>query len=130
MTPSVSGSILVVEDDSAVRDLVASCLAIEGYTVEEAQDGAEAIQALDQQRRPVDPLLLVLLDMMLPEVDGLEVLRHWAGAGAPVPVVAMSANHTLLSAAMAAGAQATLAKPFDIEQLVAVVERHRLPHSN
>ena len=130
MTPSAFGSILVVEDDPAVRDLVAACLDMEGYTVEEAQDGAEAIDALNQQRRPLDPLQLVLLDMMLPDVDGLEVLRHWAVAGAPVPVVAMSANSQLLSAAMAAGAQAALAKPFDIQQLVAVVERHRLPRSN
>src|SRR5262245_58530113 len=73
MTPSALGSILVVEDDPLVRDLVASCLSMAGYAVEEAQDGAEAIHALDQHRRPVDPLGLVLLDMMLPEVDGLEV---------------------------------------------------------
>src|SRR5918997_768476 len=98
-------TILVVEDEPAVRELVADFLRDEGYTVEEVHDGAEAIRRLDSHRRDADHLCAVLLDMMLPRVDGVGVLRHLATVGAEVPVVAMSASREHLTVALSAGAK-------------------------
>ncbi len=116
-------TVLVVEDEPMIRQVVAEVLRDSGYEVVEAANGAAAIEALDQQRPPPQQLCLVLLDMMLPEVDGLGVLRHLTAAGAYVPVVAMSANKLNLAAALAAGAHSAVAKPFDIEALLATVTR-------
>ena len=67
--------------------------------------------------------------MMLPRVDGAAVLRHLTERGEGVPVVAMSASPQHLAAAAASGAQVTLAKPFDLAELLAVVERYCPPHN-
>src|SRR5690348_13551485 len=104
--------VLVVEDEPAVREFVADFLRDEGYEVEEVRDGAEAIHALERHQRRHDHLCAVLLDMMLPRVDGVGVLRHLATAGTEVPVVAMSASREHLAAALAEGAQTAVAKPF------------------
>ena len=122
-------AVLVVDDEPAVRELVVGVLSDEGYEVVEAVDGAEAIQALDTQRPPAGHLSVVLLDMMLPRVDGAAVLRHLTERGDSVPVVAMSASPQHLAVAAASGAQVTLAKPFDLAELLTVVERCCAPHS-
>jgi DNA-binding response OmpR family regulator len=114
-------TILLVEDEPPIRELVADVLRDEGYDVLEAQDGVEALRALDEHSPATDDLSLVVMDIMLPSLDGLGVLRH---LGAPVsgpPVVAMSASRHLLSAALAAGARAVLSKPFDLNELLRVV---------
>ncbi len=98
-------------------------LRAEGYAVLEARDGAEAIQLLDRHRADAE-LCLILLDMNLPRVDGLGVLRHLAKARLHVPVVAISAAEANLAAARVHGVQMTLAKPFDLDQLLAVVARN------
>ena len=114
-------TVLVVEDEPAVREMVADFLRDEGYRVEEARDGAEAIRTLDQHCQRADHLCAVLLDMMLPRVDGVGVLHHLASVGARVPVVAMSASREHLAAARAAGAQMVVPKPFDLDRLLSVV---------
>ena len=114
-------TVLVVEDEPAVRELVADFLRDEGYEVEEARDGAEAIHRLDWHHRRADHLCAVLLDMMLPRVDGVGVLRHLATVGADVPVVAMSASRQHLTAALAAGARTTVPKPFDLDWLLSAM---------
>ena len=101
-------TVLAVEDEPSVRELVANFLRDEGYEVEEAQDGAGAIRALDQHRPPSGHLGVVLLDMRLPDGDGMRVLRHLSALGAHVPVVALSASPERLAAVVAAGAQATV----------------------
>src|SRR4051812_4080432 len=113
MTPSADHphTVLLVEDEPAVRDLVADFLREEGYEVEEARDGAEAIRSLDTHHHRADHLCAVLLDMMLPRVDGVGVLRHLATVGDEVPVVAMSASREHLTAALAAGARSAVPKP-------------------
>ena len=116
--------VLVVEDEPAVRELVADLLRDEGYLVEEARDGAEAIRRLDAHQRRANHLCAVLLDMMLPRVDGVSVLRHLATAGAEVPVVAMSASREHRTAALAAGARTAVPKPFDLDRLLSAM------HSN
>jgi len=116
--------VLIVEDEPDLRELLVALLESEGYTVESAGDGAEALHRLDQCAAPTGHFSLVLLDMMVPFVEGQSVLHYIARLGWSVPVVAMSADHGLLAAAVAAGARATLAKPFDIEVLLAVVKRN------
>jgi len=127
MAGSQADTVLVAEDDPTIRDVVVTLLRDEGFKVEIAQDGAQAIQAIDSHRPPPNRLCLVLLDMMLPNANGLEVLNHLTAHGAYVPVVAMSANHGSLNAATHAGAQATLAKPFELDALAEVVNRY-CPH--
>ena len=124
MTASVASTILLVEDDDAIRAIVGDVLRDDGYQVIAIDDGGAAITALHQHRPPPEALCLVLLDMMLPSADGVRVLETLAGLGSYVPVVAMSASRDELARAQAAGAQATLTKPFDLDRLIAVVERN------
>jgi two-component system, OmpR family, response regulator MprA len=114
-------TVLLVEDEPAVRDLVADFLREEGYEVEEVRDGAEAIRSLDTHHHRADHLCAVLLDMMLPRVDGVGVLRYLATMGDEVPVVAMSASREHLKSALAAGARTTVPKPFDLDRLLAAM---------
>jgi two-component system response regulator MprA len=111
----------VVEDEAPLRALVADILRDEGYQVEEARDGAQALDALAHQQEGV--LCAVVLDMMLPRLDGVGVLRQIQTQAPRVPVVAMSASREHLAAAVTAGAQGTVPKPFDIDHLVDVVRR-------
>ena len=114
-------TILVVEDEAPLRALVADILREEGYEVEEARDGAQALDALARPRP--DRPSAVVLDMMLPRLDGVSLLRRLQAEGPRVPVVAMSASREHLAAAVHAGARGTIPKPFDIDQLVEVVNR-------
>jgi CheY-like chemotaxis protein len=112
--------VLVVEDEPAVRELVTEVLRDEGFEVTEARDGAEALRVLEQRRSPAR-FCAVLLDIMLPRIDGFGVLRRLRERGADVPVVAMSASSTDLAEAEAAGARTTVAKPFDLDRLLGAV---------
>jgi CheY-like chemotaxis protein len=120
--------VLVVEDQDAIRKLVTDALSREGYRVDEAVDGADAIRRLDPLQPGPLPQLIIL-DMSLPEVDGLGVLRHLARLAAAPPVIAMSATAELLAAARAAGARATLSKPFGMGELLDFVEQYGVPCS-
>src|SRR5215213_1146860 len=115
---------LVVDDEPMLRLLLGDLLRDEGYTVVEAADGAEAIRHLNEHRPPPHRLGLVLLDMMMPRVNGLGVLKHLATLDSYVPVVAMSANAGRLTEAQRAGAKETVAKPFDLDHLLAVVDHN------
>ena len=120
-------TVLLVEDEPTLRELVAAVLRDEGYAVVEVRDGLQAIQAVEQQAISGERPNVILLDMMLPRVDGLEVLHHLSQRGADMPVVAMSASPYHLAAAAAAGATTTLGKPFELDDLLAVVDRHCPP---
>jgi CheY-like chemotaxis protein len=124
MTRLEGRAILVVEDDPAIRDMVGEALRDEGYEVVEAPDGGAAITALRERRPTPDALCLMILDMMLPVADGVEVLRALADLGSYVPVLAVSADRGQLRRAAEAGADATLPKPFDLDRLLAVAERN------
>jgi CheY-like chemotaxis protein len=124
---SESHAVLVVEDDPPTRELIVDLLREEGYTVEAAETGAEALALLDRDRA-IRRFCLILLDVNLPQVDGLAVLHYLADHGLPVPVIAMSASATQLTNAVAAGAREVLPKPFGLEQLLTLVAqncRHR-----
>jgi two-component system, chemotaxis family, chemotaxis protein CheY len=120
-------TVLLVEDEPAVRELVADVLGDKGYDVVEAQSGVEAIRTLDEHRPQPGELSLIVLDMMLPGMDGLEVLGHMDSLGVSVPVVATSVSRALLAAAADAGACAVLRKPFDLNELLEVVAGHCTP---
>jgi len=112
--------ILIVDDDPAIRDVVSDILEMSDYCVKTACNGAEA---LDRIR--VDRPSAVLLDLMMPVMDGWEFLREYRAAAnlAPVPVVIMSAAQDASQAVDQLGAQAFLAKPFEIETILAIVGR-------
>ena len=116
-------TVLLVEDQPPVRGLLTEALETAGYHVVEAWNGAHAIEAVEQQLPPNGDLCLIVLDMFLPYVNGLEVLQHLAGRGIYVPVVAVSAHHDVLEAARTAGVQGALAKPFELDELLAAVDR-------
>jgi two-component system KDP operon response regulator KdpE len=111
------GNILIVEDDPNIRKLVRVNLAKRGYTVSEAEDSHQAI-ALFQQV-PVD---LVLLDLLLPGLSGVDVCT-WIRARSDVPIIVLSARleEDLKVAALDAGADDYVTKPFGQEELLARV---------
>lgn len=124
MTRARPYNLLVVEDEPAVADLLVTLLRDEGYTVALTRDGAAAIDLLDPRGRPGTRFDLVLLDMMLPGVAGGQVLQQGLTAQPGVPIVALSADPAALAQGTALGAAATLGKPFDIAELLTLVERY------
>lgn len=109
--------VLIVDDDENLREFVRINLELEGYVVREASGVEEGLQALEEE--PPD---LILLDVMMPKVDGWEMLRRMQetpGVGS-IPVIMFSGKVSEGSAAAAAerGAQAFLGKPFDPQQLI------------
>jgi excisionase family DNA binding protein len=119
--------VLIVDDDAQLREFVRVNLEMDGYAVREAGSAQEGLAALGEE--PPD---LVLLDVMMPAVDGFEMLRRMQeqhGLGS-VPVIMFSGKVDEESAMRAAreGAQAFIGKPFDPQQLIASTKqllRHR-----
>ena len=115
-------SVLVVDDDPSIRALIRLYLESAGYAVIEAGDGKRAMAALDGQ--PVD---LVILDIFMPEMDGLEVLQALRERCRTCRVMAISGGSAkigmdLLHHATIFGADAVLEKPFGAETLLQKVE--------
>lgn len=112
--------ILIVDDEAAVADLIEAVLVGEGYTVAIARDGVQGI-LLARDWKPD----LVLMDIMLPGIDGTTAIRRLKSdpETAELPIVAMSAGRTIRRQSNElADADAALAKPFDIEALLAQIE--------
>ena len=116
--------ILVVEDDASIRGLVSDLLRDDGYQVSEACNGAEALDAVREQRPD-----LIVLDLMTPVMDGwtfVEECRREPGFD-DVPIVVTSASHDLPRTAerlRSLGVRTCLTKPFDVDGLLALVERY------
>ncbi len=110
-------SILVVDDEPAVRESLRRALELEGYKVELASDGDEAIARLARAEQPD----AVILDILMPRVDGLEVCRHLRTSGNSVPVLMLTAQAEVDSrvAGLDAGADDYLPKPFALAELFA-----------
>ncbi|TCK26695.1 response regulator transcription factor [Pseudonocardia endophytica] len=108
--------ILVVDDDKAVRDSLRRSLAFNGYQVDLAEDGQAALDLMIDQR----PDALVL-DVMMPRVDGLEVCRRLRSAGDELPILVLTARDAVSDrvAGLDAGADDYLPKPFALEELLA-----------
>jgi CheY-like chemotaxis protein len=115
--------VLVVDDDGAVRTTVRRTLMSAGHDVVEAPDGAAALKVLGAAP-PVD---LLLTDIYMPQMDGIELTIRARMAGRPLPVIAMSGGgymkrEDVLDTARKIGAMRTLAKPFTPQELLATVE--------
>ncbi|MEH3134216.1 MAG: response regulator transcription factor [Mycolicibacterium neoaurum] len=108
--------ILVVDDDRAVRESLRRSLSFNGYSVDLAQDGVEALEAISSDRPDA-----VVLDVMMPRLDGLEVCRHLRSTGDDLPILVLTARDSVSErvAGLDAGADDYLPKPFALEELLA-----------
>jgi DNA-binding response OmpR family regulator len=113
------GSILLVEDEQSIASLVSLYLVNEGFDVTHIADGAEAIAAVERVRPA-----LVILDLMLPGMDGIEVCRRLRSGGQHVPIVMLTARDTEIDRVLGLelGADDYVAKPFSPRELVARVK--------
>jgi two-component system response regulator MprA len=112
----VAVRILVVDDDRAVRESLRRSLSFNGYAVDLAHDGVEALEMIASDR----PDGLVL-DVMMPRLDGLEVCRHLRSTGDDLPILVLTARDSVSErvAGLDAGADDYLPKPFALEELLA-----------
>jgi two-component system response regulator MprA len=112
--------LLVVDDERAVRESLRRALELEGYEIELAADGSEALSALQEEEPQPDA---VILDVLMPGVDGLEVCRRLRAAGNRVPVLMLTARDEVENrvAGLDAGADDYVTKPFALEELLARV---------
>jgi CheY-like chemotaxis protein len=109
--------VLIVEDDADLREMMAQLLALEGYQTAAVANGREALEYLQQEDAPN----LILLDLMMPVMDGWEFRRHQQAnpALAAVPVVVLSALDQSRTAGV--NAEAILKKPLDFDRLLELV---------
>jgi two-component system OmpR family response regulator len=119
MTSKTAPRVLVVDDEPSIVDALATCLRYEGFDVDEAVTGREAL-ALAQD----DPPDLVILDVMLPGLDGLEVTRRLRADGVDVPILFVTAKDTLQDklAGLRIGGDDYVTKPFALAEVIARVQ--------
>jgi two-component system KDP operon response regulator KdpE len=118
--------VLVVDDEPAILRFLRAGLGSQGYVVLEAESGQKALDAVRGKRTDI-----VVLDLGLPDIDGLEVIRRIRAAGSVVPVIVLSSrsDETAKVQALDFGADDYVTKPFGIEELLARIraaQRHRL----
>jgi DNA-binding response OmpR family regulator len=114
-----AGRVLVIEDDVAIANLLRRGLELKGIEVtitEYGSTGREAWESGDFD--------LVLLDVMLPEVDGISLCAEMRAADDDTPVILLTARDEAKERGMAAGATDYISKPFDFEELISRVESH------
>ncbi|MFZ4718453.1 MAG: response regulator transcription factor [Ilumatobacteraceae bacterium] len=112
----MSGRILIADDDRAIREALARALTLEGYEVLQANDGAAALQLVESAQPDV-----AVLDVMMPNVDGLTVCRVLRAEKNRIPVLMLTARTETPDrvAGLDAGADDYLPKPFDLDELLA-----------
>jgi two-component system OmpR family response regulator len=118
MTAREQQQILVVDDEPSIVDAVSTALRYEGFAVTEAETGRDALKAAETQRPD-----LIVLDIMLPDIDGLEVTRRLRRDGIRVPVLFLTARDATEDkvAGLTVGADDYVTKPFSLAELVARV---------
>ncbi|TAK30111.1 MAG: response regulator [Chloroflexota bacterium] len=117
-------NVLVVDDDEAIVEMVKWALSEEGHTVSTAANGAIALEMLEQLRPD-----LILLDMRMPVMDGWQFAEAFRQRPDPKsPIVVMTAARDAAQRAREIAADGYLAKPFDIDDLIATVRRFALVH--
>jgi two-component system response regulator MprA len=109
-------NVLVADDDKVVRDSIERALRVNGFDVELAGDGVEALEQIEAS--PVDALVL---DILMPRVDGLAVCRSLRNAGSTLPILMLTARDSVPERVqgLEAGADDYLGKPFALEELLA-----------
>ena len=109
---------IVVDDDEALRNAVRRALRLDGYEVDTAVDGADALAHLERARADV-----VVLDVLMPVLDGVSLCRRLRAAGDRTPVLMLTARHAVSDRVVGldAGADDYLTKPFALEELLARV---------
>ena len=114
-------TILVVDDEQSYRDALAVALRREGFLVEVAADGMEALERFEASRPS-----LVLLDVMLPRMSGVDVCRELRARGTRVPIVMVTARNAEIDAVVGleVGADDYVTKPFRLRELIARVRAH------
>ena len=115
-------TVLVVDDDPAIRQVLERVLAFEGYDVEAVSTGHDALERLQTPERNTG-ISLLILDLGLPDVDGLDVARRLRARGHSVPILVLTARGEVGErvSGLDAGADDYLAKPFDLAELLARV---------
>jgi CheY-like chemotaxis protein len=127
MTPKLGGYILVIEDDPGVRDGITNVIENEGYPVIGCEDAQEA---LDRLMRTSDLPRMIMLDFMMPRMDGWTFLheREKDQRLRDIPVLGMSASQLLVERAETpAGVEEFLRKPFKVEAMLRSIEKHWNP---
>jgi CheY-like chemotaxis protein len=117
-----SKAILLVDDESDLRQAMAWLLEYHGYAVETAANGKEALAKLDQ----IEPPCLIILDLMMPEMNGWELRESLLRRPelADVPIVLVSGNMDIEKAARSLNAVDYLTKPVDFSRLFGVIEAY------
>lgn len=113
-------NILVVDDEEVIRELFTKTLGIKGYKVTAVGDGPSAIEAVKK-----DPYDLIFLDVVMPQMDGIEVFKEIKKI-TRVPIVTMMTGFNVggkLKEAEQLGAYNSLHKPFDIPEIIKIIER-------
>jgi two-component system response regulator MprA len=111
--------VLVVDDDPAIRRALERALSAEGYGVALAEDGEQAVERVAFEPEPD----LVLLDLGLPDIDGVKIVERLRAEGNEIPILVLTARQALTDrvAGLDAGADDYLAKPFELDELLARV---------
>ena len=110
--------LLIVDDDRDIRKTLALCLSAEGYRVVEAANGQEALDILELERPAA-----ILLDLMMPVMDGWAFCEEQRRTGDVTPIVLLSASGGLEAQARELRVAAFIAKPFDIDRVVSTIEK-------
>ncbi len=122
----MSKSVLIVDDEEATREILQIILEMTGYQVYSAEDGEDALEKVANHLPDI-----ILLDMMMPKMDGLTVCRHLRDQPqtAHLPIIILSGNSfdRVERQSLAAGANCFLAKPIDPEDLLAHMEQLLMP---
>lgn len=114
-------TILVVDDEPAILDMIAELLGYEGFEVVTTSHGSVALA-----RAKIDPPALILLDLMMPGMSGWQVIDALKASPQmrAIPVVVLSARRDLPATAKELGIATFLAKPFDIDELIGIVRQY------
>ena len=114
--------VLVVDDEGLLRWSLAETLVDAGYQVVQAPNGSEARAAMADEGHPIDAMLV---DLKLPDTDGLQLVREARSRCLTCPIIVMTAygSADTLESAMAAGAHGVIAKPFDLHDMLRLVRQ-------
>ena len=116
-------AILVVDDDPSLRQVLERVLSFEGYDVETVPTGFDALERMQTPARGAATIDLIVLDLGLPDIDGLDVARRLRAHGSTIPILVLTARGEVGDrvAGLDAGADDYLPKPFDLTELIARV---------